>query len=259
MAVSSAGVAIPPGRPTQERSIAGAGQRGGRLTRWAPAAAGAALALYGLTRGSGGGLAVALVGGTLAYRSVKRERPRTIEVDKSVTIDKPREEVFRFWRNLESLPRFMKHLDSVRATGDRRSHWVAKAPAGMTVEWDAEIIAEEENELIGWRSLEKAEVENAGTVRFREVPGGRGTEVHVSLRYNPPAGAIGAAFARLFGEAPEQQIEEDLRRLKQIMEAGEIATTEGQPAGRRETSLLAEDNLRRVKQVMEAGGVLAGG
>jgi uncharacterized membrane protein len=126
----------------------------------------------------------------------------------------------------------MDHLESVRILDGKRSHWVAKAPLGTSVEWDAEIINEEANELIGWRSLEGADVPNAGSVRFRPAPGGRGTEVRVNLEYNPPTGKLGAAFAKLLGEEPERQVEEDLRRFKQWMEAGEIPTTAGQPKGK---------------------------
>jgi uncharacterized membrane protein len=125
----------------------------------------------------------------------------------------------------------MKHLESIRVLDDRRSHWVAKGPAGRTAEWDAEIINEIENELIGWRSLEGAQVDNAGSVHFKSSPNGRGTEVRVLLQYNPPGGAVGAVLAKLWGEEPGQQIDGDLRRLKQILEAGAVPTTVGQPRG----------------------------
>jgi uncharacterized membrane protein len=126
----------------------------------------------------------------------------------------------------------MDHLESVTVQDDKRSHWVAKAPAGTTVEWDAEIINEKENELIAWRSLDGADVDNAGSVRFSEATGGRGTVVKVSLEYDPPAGIIGSLIAKLFGEEPSQQVQEDLHRFKQVMETGERPTTEGQSSGR---------------------------
>jgi uncharacterized membrane protein len=156
-----------------------------------------------------------------------------IRVDKSVTINRPRAEVYRFWRNLENLPRFMRHLQSVTEIDNRHSHWVARAPAGRTVEWEAEVINEIENELIGWQSLEHSTVENAGSVHFDEAPGGRGTVVRIALQYNPPGGTVGAAVAKLFGEEPNQQISDDLWRFKNLMEAGEIPTTEGQSHGER--------------------------
>lgn len=156
---------------------------------------------------------------------------RGIHVESSRTIMKPAEELYRFWRNFENLPRFMDNLESVRVIDDKRSHWTAKAPAGTTVEWDAQIINEKENELIAWRSLENADVDNAGSVRFLPGPNGRGTEVRVVIDYIPPAGRVGFAIAKLFGREPRQQVEEDLRKFKQLMEAGEIPTTQGQPRG----------------------------
>jgi uncharacterized membrane protein len=116
---------------------------------------------------------------------------------------------------------------------DRRSHWKARGPAGKTVEWDAEIIDDRPNERIAWRSLEGADVENSGVVRFVKAPGGRGTEVHVEIRYSPPGGVLGAWLAKLFGEEPGQQVEDDLRALKQIMETGEVVRSEGTLGGRR--------------------------
>jgi uncharacterized membrane protein len=130
----------------------------------------------------------------------------------------------------------MNHLESVTTTTGGRSHWIAKAPAGTTVEWDAEVYNEKENELIAWRSLDGADVDNAGSVRFEPATGDGGTTVRVTLRYDPPGGAIGSMVASLFGENPEQQIEEDLRRFKQVMETGEIATTESYSSPSRETS-----------------------
>ena len=149
-----------------------------------------------------------------------------IRVRKSVTVNRPADEVYAFWRNLENLPRFMKNLESVQMTGGRRSHWKAKAPAGTTVEWDAETTEDRPNELIAWRSVEGADVPNAGVVRFVAAPGGRGTEIHVDLRYDPPAGKLGALFAKLFGDEPGQQVDGDLRRFKQVLEVGEVLYSE---------------------------------
>jgi uncharacterized membrane protein len=140
----------------------------------------------------------------------------------SITINRAPEEVYRFWRDFQNLPRFMNNLESVQVIDERRSHWVAKGPAGTTVEWDAEIIEDRPNELIAWRSVEGSDVDNWGTVRFERAPGGRGTEVTVEIEYNPPGGALGAGIAKILGEAPEQQIKDDLRRLKQVLEVGEV-------------------------------------
>lgn len=229
----------------------------GQAERWASAIGGGALALYGLTRGTLGGVTLALIGGSLIYRgasgnckvyeamgvntsgeqaganpNVSVKGGSGVKVEKTTTINRSPEELFRFWRDFENLPRIMSHLESVKVTGGNRSHWVAKAPGGSTVEWDAEIYNEKENELIAWRSLEGSDVDNAGSVRFTPATGGRGTEVRVTLKYDPPGGVIGAAIAKLFGEEPAQQVQEDLRRFKQFMETGETATTEGQPSGR---------------------------
>jgi uncharacterized membrane protein len=155
-----------------------------------------------------------------------------VRVAQAVTINRSQEELYRSWRDFQNLPRFMKHLESVRATGDRRSHWAAKAPAGKTVEWDAEITEDRPNELIAWRSLEGADVDSVGAVRFERAPGGRGTVVKVEMRHSPPAGAVGATVGKLLGEGLEWEIKNGLRRFKQLMEVGEIITTEGQPAGR---------------------------
>ena len=154
-------------------------------------------------------------------------------VDHAVTVNKPASEVYRFWRDLENLPRFMTHLIDVDTTTDGRSHWIAKGPLGLKFEWDAEIVTDIPNRTIGWKSLDGADVDTAGSVHFNELPNGRGTEVRVELKYDPPAGKLGTALAKLIGHSPEAQIKADMRRFKQIMEAGEIPTTEGQPHGRR--------------------------
>ena len=149
----------------------------------------------------------------------------------AVTVNQPRQQVYQFWRQFENLPHFMRHLVSVEPTGQNRWHWEAKGPMEKTIGWDAEIINEIPNELIAWKSLEGSDVDSAGSVRFKDAPGNRGTEIRVELQYNPPAGAVGAYIARLFGREPEQEIVSDLARLKQFLESGEIATTEGQPHG----------------------------
>lgn len=156
-----------------------------------------------------------------------------INVERAVTIQKPPAELYAFWRNLENLPRFMRHLESVTAVDGARSHWVAEAPAGTSVAWDAEIINDVPGELIAWKSVESAQVPNAGSVHFTPAPGGRGTEVRVRLRYDPPGGRAGDLLARLFRRDPDHEIARALRDFKQEMETGEIATIEGQPSGRK--------------------------
>jgi uncharacterized membrane protein len=157
-------------------------------------------------------------------------RGEGIKVERTITVNRPREEVYHFWRQLENLPRFMDHLESVTVLDEDRSHWVAKAPAGTKVEWDATIQDEIENELIAWRSLPGSDIDNAGSVHF--IPAGDGTEVRVVLSYDAPAGRVGAAVAKLLGEEPEQQVEEDLRRFKQVMEAVETPARSRKPAKR---------------------------
>jgi uncharacterized membrane protein len=154
--------------------------------------------------------------------SQRKQQQQGIHVVQAITINRPRNEVYGFWHNFENLPRFMAHLESVEVSGEGRSHWTAKAPAGTTVEWDAETIDDRPNELIAWRSLEDATVPNSGTVRFTDAPGDRGTEVHVELRYQPPGGKLASLIAKLFGEEPDQQVKGDLRRFKQVMETGEV-------------------------------------
>jgi uncharacterized membrane protein len=152
---------------------------------------------------------------------------RGVRVEEATTISRPIEEVYQFWRNYENFPRFMRHLESVEQLSARISRWRAKGPAGMSVEWEAEMLEEREHEWIAWRSLEGADVPNSGSVRFRRAPGARGTEVRVQLQYSPPAGKLGKGIAWLFGEEPSQQIHEDLHRAKQLLETGEIPVSEG--------------------------------
>jgi len=155
-----------------------------------------------------------------------------IKITRAVTIRRPAELLYAFWRDLENLARVIKHPVTITRTSDLASHWSVSAPGGGRVEWDAVIINEDPGRLLAWRSREDAEVPNAGTVRFDPAPGDEGTEVTVNLEYNPPAGKLGALFAKLTGDEAGQQVAETLRRLKALMEAGEIPTTEGQPVGK---------------------------
>ncbi|MFG3706283.1 SRPBCC family protein [Micromonospora sp. NPDC047670] len=185
------------------------------------------------------GLTTAVIAGIAAVdlvTAVRHVRPRragrrVIRMDLGVTVNRSPAEAYRFWRDVENLPRFMSHLESVRAEDLRRSHWTARGPAGRRIEWDAEIVEDQPNRSLGWRSLPGARVPNAGRVRFVPAPGDRGTEVRVQLRYAPPAGALGRAVAKLFGEEPEQQVRDDLRRFKQVVETGEVVRSEGSPDG----------------------------
>jgi uncharacterized membrane protein len=221
-------------------------------------ALGAALITYGVRRRGPAGVIAALLGGAFVHRGttgncvvyraigvstgsadavLDRPRPdvtsraatvnarKAVKVERAVTIEAPRYELYAFWRNFENLPRFMEHLESVRVDSPTRSHWVAKAPAGTTVEWDAEIINDIPGTLIAWKSLPGADVPNAGSVQFRDAPGDRGTIVKVEMDVEPPAGKVGYVIAKLFGEDPAREVREDLRKFKQLMETGEITTS----------------------------------
>jgi uncharacterized membrane protein len=158
-----------------------------------------------------------------------------VTVAQSITVNRSPIECYRFWHDFENFPRFMKHIESVRPLSDIRWHWKATGPAGLSVVWDAEITEDQPGELLAWRSVEGSDVDNSGRVIFEPAPGDRGTIVRVEMHYSPPGGKAGALIAKLFGEEPNQQIADDLRRFKQLIETGEIPTTVGQPSGRRDT------------------------
>ena len=214
-----------------------------RPERLALGLGGSALALVGLSRrGTAGGTLLTLAGGALAASALAgrpdlaawRQRAEMaggeITIDRWITIARPAEELYASWRQYENLPQFMRYIETVRPVDERRSHWVARGPAGRTLEWDAEIVEDRPPEVLRWRAVE-ASVEHEGSVHFRPAPGGRGTEVHVHLTYRPPGGRVATTAARLLGAAPDQLVADTLRRFKQLQETGEIATTEGQPMG----------------------------
>jgi uncharacterized membrane protein len=160
-------------------------------------------------------------------RRARGRSDNAVRIERVTTINRSAHDLYQFWRNFENLPRFMRHLESVETLDNGRSRWRAKGPAGMHVEWEAELLQDREGEWIAWRSIEGADVQNSGSVRFQPAPGGRGTEVRIQLQYSPPGGALGRTFAWLFGEEPDQQIHEDLHRFKQLMETGEIPLSDG--------------------------------
>jgi uncharacterized membrane protein len=239
-------------QPRQRQQSRGAYVNVGSQERWITGGLGAYLVTYGLSRprltnllvGAGGALLLqrALRGhcelyAALGLSSVSKEGAtpqdyfeRGIHVEEAFTVGKSPEELYQFWRKFDNLPRFMKHLESVTVQDDKHSHWVALGPAGYRVEWDAQIINDEPNRLIAWRSL-GAEVDNAGSVTFRPAPADLGTEVAVTRDYIPPAGKAGSWVAKLFGRDANQLVRADLRNFKRLMETGEIPTTEGQPRG----------------------------
>jgi uncharacterized membrane protein len=248
----------------------GEGRNVNTVERLLSIAAGAALASMALKRKDWSALALGVVGGALVERGVSGhcmvygalgvttasgeperlhggaatvDAKKAEKVERAVTIfGRGADELYAFWRQLENLPRIFEHLESVTEHDARRSRWVAKAPAGRTVEWEAEIVNEVPGEIIAWKSVEGARVPNAGSVNFRELPAGRGTEVKVVLEYEPPAGKLGVAVARLFGEEPDIQVREDLRRYKALVEAGELPVSENPGQGARARQ--AEFNAR---------------
>ncbi len=152
------------------------------------------------------------------------------KIEKAILVHAPAEQCYAYWRDLTHLPRIMLYLESLTILDERRSHWVVKGPRGKNVEWDAEIINDHPNEMLAWRSLEGSSVSNAGSVHFHRVPGGNSTEVRVMMEYEPPAGKLGAALAKLFKEDPERQVEDTLERFKVIMEKREISGSLGRRA-----------------------------
>jgi uncharacterized membrane protein len=229
------------------------------VERIGSAAIGAALVTYGLRRRGPGGIAAALLGGVFLHRGATGHchvyealglstgsaeavldqplRPdvsgrsatvnarKAIKVERNVTIQRSPEELYAFWHNFENLPRFMQHLVSVKVLSPTRSRWVARGPAGLTVEWDAELVNDVPSSLIAWKSLPGADVPNAGSVHFTELPANRGTMVKVEMDVEIPAGKLGLAVAKIFGEDPERDVLDDLRRFKRLMESAEIPSS----------------------------------
>lgn len=213
---------------------------------------GATFLVAGTRKADWGGLLLGTLGASLLYRgatghckgyqtlgiSTAEQAPNSvipaqqgIKVERSVTINKPAAELYDIWRDLSNLPQVFKSLKSVEIQDGNCSHWVACGPAGIDLEWDAEVLSDHENRLISWRSLPESQVDTAGSVRFVDR-GNRGTEVTVSVKYNPPGGKLAHRLASLAGADLKTKITEELRRFKSQMEAGEVASTEGQTSGR---------------------------
>jgi uncharacterized membrane protein len=225
-----------------------------RTERILSLAGGALLVAWALRRRDRIGVAAAVVGGTLAIRGYQGHSGiydrlgiqrfagaggranvvsgQGVHVDRAITIQAPIDQLYDHWRQFENLPRFMRHLLEVRPAGNNVYRWKARGPMGRIIEWDARVTDERRPHFLTWSSLPGSDIENAGSVHFTEAPAGRGTEVRVVLAYKPPAGALGALVARLLGEEPSRQIREDLGRLKQMIETGEVATSAPRPEGR---------------------------
>lgn len=213
---------------------------------------GAGLIGVGLLRGGWSGLVAAAAGGGLLYRgwtghcycyealgidstannaATAVPAQQGVKVEKSLNVNTSPDNLYAYWRDLENLPRVMRHLERVEVIDGQRSRWVAKGPFGVRLEWEAEIITDSEPETIAWRSLPGSDVETAGSVHFRSLGNDRGAALTVSLKYNPPGGKLSDALASLFGQDLDQDLDEDLRIFKAFIEAGEAPTTLGQPTG----------------------------
>lgn len=214
---------------------------------WGSMLGGGALLLYGLKRRTLSGIFLAGIGAGLVYRGAKKngmldgglkalalhtKASTSVEIEKSVTIDRPVDELYAFWRHLPNLSLFMQHIESIEELDSQRSHWRVSLPSGLEVEWEARILEERENELLAWRSTEGSDIFTEGFVTFKEAPNGAGTEIHARIIYRPPAGELGHKIAELLNFLPSHVLKEDLRRFKAIIEAGEYPTIEGQTSGR---------------------------
>jgi uncharacterized membrane protein len=215
----------------------------GRGERLLSTILGGLLTVYGLKRRGRAGYGMAFVGAEMLYRGttghchaysamgistqeargigevIDVDEAKAVDVRRSIEIARPREELYAIWRDFSNLPRFMSHLDRVDVLSDTKSHWVTKGPAGIRVEWDAEIVDERENEWIAWQAVEPAEVPNNGTVMFRDAPSGD-TEIFVTLEAQPPGGKLGELVARMFGKSPDRQVRMALEKFKEMAEGG---------------------------------------
>ena len=229
----------------------------GRVERLLSNLGGGILLGIGAKRGGAAGLALAGLGGALLYRGVTGhcrgyaalgvttvdDHPgdadsiraqHGVRVEEAVTVEGSPEDLYKFWRNYANMTKFQEQIESVTQIGDdpKKSRWVMKVPLGQTLTWDAELIEDVPGQVIAWRSLEGSDVDTAGSVRFVATPGGRGTVVRINEKFDPPGGKLGVAIASMMGLGPEKLTRENLRRFKMLMEAGEIATTQGQSTGK---------------------------
>jgi uncharacterized membrane protein len=246
-------------RESSSRLNVGQGERGASLI------GGGVLLFNALRKSSLANLMMGIAGAELLYRGATGHCPvyqalkvntagyMGIKINKSVTVNAQPEDVYRFWRDFENLPRFMKHVTSVHKLDDKRSHWVITDMSGLKrLEWQAQIINEKENELIAWMSMPGSDIYVNGSVHFRPAMEGRGTVVTAIIGYEAPAGLPGSAVARIFNKATAQQIKEDLRRFKEYIETGEIATVMNQPSGKQRDGM-RKTTSRSVDTVLEAG------
>lgn len=214
--------------------------------RLASLAVGLTLVGYGLRRRTLPAILLAAVGGSFVHRGLtgrsrayalmgmtEVEGEPGVVFELSTTILKPREELYRAWRDFEHHPRFIPDLLSVRNLEAGRSHWIFQGPAGVLLEWDSRVTEDKPGERIEWETLPGSKLPHSGIVRFEDAPGGRGTVVHLSMRYHVPGGRTSVLVAKLLGEEPKQHLARGLRQFKQLQETGEVATVDSQPHGHR--------------------------
>jgi uncharacterized membrane protein len=237
----------------------GRGSRSETVQRLAPLIGGGALAAWGVKRlvdrRSAASIGMTAAAGLLVYKGIRSYNGarRRANLEATFTINKPADELYRYWRNFDNLPRFMQHLKSVQASGNRL-HFVARGPLGAKLSWDAEITDEKENEWIVWRSLADSPLRHNGSVHFRLAPGNRGTVITVAIQYQAASSGVGRILLDLLGTLPERQLREELRHFKQLMEAGEIPTTEGQPSGRRAAVVSLLQKVKGEPRLRELAG-----
>ena len=225
------------------------GDQSQSAAKWAVLIGSGALALYGLTRRSKGGLAMAAAGSMLAVKAARsNSSASTFPCEVTMAINCTPQQAYRFWRNFENLPRFMRHLESVKDLGGNRSEWTACGPGDTRINWTAEMLEDRPDEYISWHSLPGSDIQNSGSVVFRSNTSGRGTLVTVRLEYVPPAGTLGHVAAKILGKDPQFTVKEDLRHFKSLLETGEVATTRGQTHGPRGVHGRTEEILFREPQ-----------
>jgi uncharacterized membrane protein len=220
---------------------------------WGALIAGSALALLGFSRKSKPGLALAAAGGLLVYKGATTGAAQDTIAKSTVQLNCSLDEAYRYWRNFENLPRFMRHLESVTVNGNR-SHWVAVGPMNSRIEWDAEIVGDRENSSISWHTLPGSDLDMDGAVEFLTAPGQRGIIIVASVRYRSAAGSAGAAIAKMMGRDPSFLMRQDLRRFKALIETGEIPTIDGQTHGPRSTTAAAMRMLDPERAVSRGAG-----
>ncbi len=225
---------------------------GPNIERAISAAAGTVFLTQAFRRGGFLGFTLGALGAGLVVKAVRgrpslvrRVSPERLRIQRAITVEAQPDELYAFWRDFQNLPRFMRHVQSVRVLDEQRTEWTAMGPGSARIRWRAEIVEDRPNERISWRSIERSPIDQRGTVRFIPAPGDGATEVHLTLEYAPPANTVGIIVGTLLIGLTAQKMQEDLRHLKQLYETGSLPTTEGQPHGRRSKLMRLAERARR--------------